>query len=72
LKKYILSDIYIEIYRMKKAKKYTTIQISIEVHKLLKEYCNSNKKYLSGYVENLVLKDIEDNKLPKKILRVKI
>lgn len=66
-----MSNIYIEIYRMKKTQKYTTIQMSIEVHSMLKEYCKRNKKYLSGYVEELILKDIENNKIPAKILRVK-
>jgi len=55
---------------MEKTKKYTTIQLSIEVHSILKEYCKKNRKYLSGYVEDLVLKDIENNKVPSKILRV--
>ena len=45
--------------------------MSTEVHKILKEYCSLNKKYLSGYVESLILKDIENNKLPKRVLRVK-
>ena len=53
--------------------KNTTIQIKKEVHNMLKEYCNEQRRSLSGFVEKLILDHIKQSKYDKKskVLKVK-
>ena len=56
--------------------KYTTIQVDMETHNKLKQYCKDNGYSISGFVRKLVLENISKDYLgkkpdPSKVLRVK-
>jgi hypothetical protein len=40
-------------------KKYAMLQLSAEVHTLLKEYCKKNNMIMSSYVASLIKKAIK-------------
>ena len=42
---------------MQVEKKYAMLQLDLETHKILKEYCKKNGFIMSGYVANLIKKN---------------
>jgi hypothetical protein len=46
----------------KEIKKYKLLQLPEEVHKMLKEYCNTHGFLMSGYVSALIRQSIKGKK----------
>jgi hypothetical protein len=44
---------------MKEEKKYAMLQISTDIHKLLKDYCDTNGYKMGALVSNLIKKHIK-------------
>jgi hypothetical protein len=44
---------------MEKEKKYAMIQVSSEIHELLRDYCKQNGFKIGGLVSNLIRKHIK-------------
>jgi hypothetical protein len=44
---------------MKEEKKYAMLQLSAEIHTLLKDYCKKNNMIMGSYVASLIKKAIK-------------